>query len=140
MKYALSESAGFAEDDVTIHDARGRIAGFGFGTSLMNETTLLMCGPAYTYTLDRGRLFPVLGLRWRFEDDGVLHVMPPFIIHFRYRYTRDVTFGFGIDIHGNRFWFSDEQVSGGRSEVVTLQLTEVQVAADVNWKLMKDVA
>jgi hypothetical protein len=104
----------------------------------MNENTLLIYGLAYTYTFDRGRLFPVLGVRLRFAEDWALHVMLPFTVHVRYRYTRDVSFGLGIDVHGNRFRFSDEQLSGGQSEVLNLRLTEIQFGAVINWKLKKD--
>ena len=105
----------------------------------MDENTILIYGLAYTYTFDRGRLLPLLGLRWLFAADWDVQLLLPFSIQVKYRYTSDVTVGSGVYIHGNQFRFSDDQLSGGQSEVMNLRLTEVQIGADVNWKLKKNL-
>jgi hypothetical protein len=138
-EYILTLNAGIAEDQVTVHDARARIMGFGLGTSQLTDDNILMYGLAYTYAFDRGRLVPVLGLRWRFAEQWVLQVMLPFSLHVKYHYAKDVAFGFGINVHGNRFRFSDGQLPGGQSEVANLRLAEIEFGAHVDWKLNKDL-
>jgi hypothetical protein len=139
MDYALALNAGIAEDEVTIHEAHVRFTGFGLSTSHINDNSILIYGLAYTYTFDRGRLFPLLGLRWRFAPDWDFHVLLPLSIQMKYRYTNDVAFGMDINVHGNRFRFSDEQFSDGRSEVLNLRMTELQFGVNVNWKLKKEM-
>ena len=84
-------------------------------------------------------MLPLLGVSWLFAAGWDVQLLLPFSGQVKYRYTSDVTFGLGVNIHGNRFRFSDDQLSGGQSEVMNLRLTEVQVGADVNWKLKKDL-
>jgi hypothetical protein len=55
----------------------------------------------------------------------------------KYRYRSDVTFGLGVDVHGNRFRFFDEQLSSRRSDVLNLRMTELQFGVNVSWKLKK---
>jgi hypothetical protein len=138
--YTFTLNGGIAEDNETIPNSRVRVTGSGLISSRVLDQMSLLYGLAYTYTFEKGRFLPLLGLRWHFAEDWNLRAVLPMSLRFNYRYTNDVKFGVGVNVHGNRFRFSDDQLAGGETGVLNLRLTEIQMSVNVDWKLKNDIS
>ncbi|GEM_PF-2123659 len=137
--YTFTLNGGIAEDEVTIHNLHARVTGSGLASSRLSDQVALIYGLAYTYTFEQGRFLPLLGLCWHFAPDWNLRTIFPLSLRFNYRSSNTVRLGFGINVHGNRFRFSDSQLSGGESDLLNLRLTEIQMSMNVDWKLKNDI-
>lgn len=137
--YTFTLHGGIAEDEITVQNSRVRVTGSGLASNRLSDQVTLHYGLAYTYTFEQGRLLPLLGLRWRFAEDWDLRTILPFSLRFNYRSSNTLRFGFGANVHGNRFRFSDSELSAGETDVLNLRMIEIQMSMNIDWKLKNDI-
>jgi hypothetical protein len=130
--YFIFGSIGFASDDESMNMVRWRFSGTGLGTHTLRRGLELHYGLVYSYTLGRGLLLPLAGIRWIPSERWTIRAVLPVSLRASYRADERWSFGSGVAVDGDRFQFSNDGEYPAAPRHAYLRLTQVECGLDLN--------
>jgi hypothetical protein len=133
--YLLLATIGFASSDAVIDRAQWRFSGTGLGTHVVDRQLALHYGLLYSYSLGRGFLLPVAGVRWNPAPRWLVRAILPASLHARYLADSEWSFGAGVELDGDRYQFFNDGDYPAAPDHAYIRMTQIDCGLDANYRI-----
>ncbi|MFZ4620572.1 MAG: hypothetical protein ACOYNS_08435 [Bacteroidota bacterium] len=100
--YRLSASIGYTGETDPGGSKTVRLRFLGLGTVHLSDPLLMIYGASFSALFGRDLLMPIVGLRWKINEEWSSSILLPMALNVRYRAGSSVTFALSVSASGDR--------------------------------------
>lgn len=135
----ISVGARISEDQETIRNPSLRASALVLGSHRGSEDRSYQYGLAYSYVFGRGRLFPLLGLRWRPAPRWLVTAVLPFVLSVRHVVSSTAAVGLLVAPTGNEARFGNLGDFPGQPATINFRVRQFKIGGEGDLRIAHSV-